>query len=88
MLVIFKSRLKIKKSNFLMKKVELSSFFMKGHLLHNIHNNDNKNQSKIKTKAEKLYYHQPRRKKEFQFSLLPMYFFLLSNADLTLSSPI
>jgi hypothetical protein len=34
-------------ANFSLKKVKNNSFFMKGHLLHNIHNNDNKIESKI-----------------------------------------
>ncbi len=37
-----------------------NNFFMKGHLLHNIHNGDNKNESKNHTKAESQFTTNPR----------------------------
>jgi hypothetical protein len=59
---------------------------MKGHLLHNIHNNDNKIESKIKNQ-EIHFITNLGQKKNFKPCILPFYFILLSNVDVLLSFP-
>jgi len=53
---------------------------MKGHLLHNIHNNDNKIESKIK-KSKNSFYHQSRAKKKALSLVYYQFVFLLSSVD-------
>jgi hypothetical protein len=70
------------------KREKISNFFMKKHLLHNIHNNDKKkfNQN---TSWNSMYF-QPEGKKEFQIMfIINIYLFIFqsSSSDFTLSLP-
>jgi hypothetical protein len=86
-----KANLKAKRSNILIKKGEKHQLFRDEAFITQFYNNDNKNESKIRTKVETCFTinfcHQLRRKKRsLKPSLSPMYV-LISSVDLTLGSP-
>ncbi len=81
---IFKCWLCAKESKLKTKEKQLSHnggwrtivFFMKEYLLHNIHSNDNKNQSKIKTQVQTHFITNLGEKRNFKSCLLPMFIFV------------